>query len=136
MNLYLEFLKNNLRGVLAGMIYTLTAWLLLMLGVSFGDTCDISSEICTQFSLTRMPLFILTIPNVMVWSMLEYFVVQIPLVSILGNEVNSYLVMVNTIMIPAVFVPLTILLWATMGAATQELIRQTKHNLSVNYTNK
>ena len=124
MNLWLAFLKNNLRGVLCGIIYTLVAWIVFATGVSFGDSCDTNDESCSFFVFIRPMLFIIAAPNLIVWLPLVYFLVQMPLVTIFGDQASSYLATVNTIVVPAVFVPLTVLLWATIGAAIQEISRR------------
>lgn len=124
MNRYFSLLRNNLKGVLAGLIYTLVAWLLFATGVSFGDSCDTNDESCRTFVLIRPLFYVIAGPNLMVWLPLEYFLVQMPLVSIFGDQAGLHLGMVNTAVVPIVFVPLTILLWVTIGAVGQEIFRR------------
>lgn len=124
MNRYFGFLRNNLKGVLAGLIYTLIAWFLFAAGTSIADSCDTNDESCRTFVLIRPLLFIIVAPNLMVWMPLEYFIVQMPLVSIFGERASSHLATVNTVVVPTVFVPLTVLIWTTIGAAIQEFSRR------------
>lgn len=124
MNSYFGFLRNNLKGVFAGLVYTLVAWLLFALGMSIADSCDTKDESCRTFVLIRPLFFIIVAPNLMMWMPLEYFLVQMPLVSIFGEQANSHLATVNTFVVPAVFVPLTVLIWATIGAAIQEFSKR------------
>lgn len=124
MNQYFRFLRNNLKGVLAGLIYTLVAWLLFATGASFGDSCDTNDDSCRSFVFIRPMFFIIAAPNLMVWLPLEYFLVQMPLVLAFGDQANSHLATASTIIVPAVFVPLTVLLWVTIGAAIQTLSRR------------
>lgn len=124
MSRYFGFLKSNLRGVLAGLVYTFAAWILFASGMSIADSCDTNDDSCRTFVLIRPLLLIIVAPNLMMWMPLEYFLVQMPLVSIFGEQANLHLATVNTVVVPAVFVPLTVLIWVTIGAAIQEFSKR------------
>jgi len=123
---YFVLLRNNLRGVLAGVAYAITAWFLMAFGLSFGDMCDVPSQVCNDFGPVSNVIFVFSAPNFVIWSFLEYFLVQMPLVAILGDQAGPQLAEINNFVVPVVFVPMTIFFWATVGATIQEFSRRTR----------
>ena len=111
---------------MVGIMYPSAAWLIFATGFWLEGGCNPDFGECDPFfDFIRPFLFILGMPNLVVWSVIEYFGVQLPTIFILGDQAHTQIAVINTVVVPAVFVPLT-LIWTTIGATFQWLIRDIK----------